>query len=189
MAIAFLIFGCKENVSDTSTKYSNTRIQKAKEQLQKIKRLYPNYPGLDFMEGILTKPDFNGVLKEWGCIAFFDDEGMLLKAYTLKTKDFVTGHIYKIRKYTESELDETKSQILEYKTKLGITENYPIPILSESIKLAVAETLLNEKPSLKYSVGRGNGSNAHELQVIKIQGTLATPIAVEAFYATHANLP
>jgi hypothetical protein len=184
-----LIFGCEENVSVTAPKYSNTRIQEAKEQLQQIKRLSPHYPGLELMERILTEPDFNGVLKEWGCIAFFDDKGKLLKAYTLKIKDFSTGHTFKIRKYTESELNEAEFQILDYKTKMGIIGNYPIAILSESIKLAVAEALLNEESSSKYSVGRGKGSNVHELQVTKIQGTLATPIAVEALYATHADLP
>jgi len=187
--IVLTLPSCEKEASSQTAISSKYRIQEARELLQKMNKRFPNNSELGRTERILNEPDFTGVVKEWGCLTSFDNSGNIVKAYTLKVKDFTTGQIHNIRKYTEAELIEAEPQILAYKKKMGIRENYPIPALSESMKLAVAVSLLNENPSLTYALRRGEGNKKHEFQVIKIQGNLVNVVAADALYPTQEDLP
>ena len=184
-----LLFSCNQNDPRQEIDKVKLKIQEAKKILNNIKNVMPYDPSIKIMERILDQPDFTGPLREWGCIVFFDRDNNIDRAYTIKLKDFLTGHSYKIRRYSDNELSVARSQIIKYKNNMGITKSYPIPILSESIKIAVAESILNEDPAFKYIIGRGHGETSIQLQLIKVEGPKKVVVASEALYATNSEMP
>jgi len=177
------------SLGDTSAAI-HPRIRQARASLRDLesKDLLSTHVGLAAMKRVLDEPDFTGPVRDWGCLAHFDDNGNMVEAYTLKTKDFTSGKTYEIRKYSVAELDAARPQILHYKSSLGIKENFPIPVSSESTKLAVAGSFLNKNPSVTYALGRGDGDKKHELQVIKIEGSQINVVAADAMFATASDL-
>ena len=96
------------------------RDPKIKEALNLIPQLRRYFPAdtLDLPERILNEPVTHGAVKEWGCVAFFKENGEVEKAYTLKTVDFPSGNKYNIRQYNAQELAEATPQILNFKKKV-----------------------------------------------------------------------
>jgi hypothetical protein len=138
-------------------------------------------PELAMMERILGQPDFSGVLREWGCIAIFDDAGRLTAAHTLKVVDFQTGRSHPRRPYSLDELSEARAQILGYQRTLGTDPSVAFPIFSESLRLAVAAAATNEDTRIRFGIGR----DAEQLQVRKITGSSHTVVAADALYAVQ----
>lgn len=134
------------------------------------------------MEWILNQPDFSGALKEWGCIAVFDDTGSLTKALTMKVVDFPTGRRFSVREFTETELSESHDQILAYRKSLGSAPSTAIPIFSHSFRLAAATAAVNEDRDVVFAAGRGTGDTAEQMQIIEIAGRSETVIAADALY-------
>ena len=138
----FILGSCSPELEEGSD-YSSTRIAEALAAVQEMRRTMPSNPGLKLTERILSETNHTGPIKEWGCIAVFDHNGELEKAYTLKAMDFETGRVFPIRMYTKDELEQARPQIEAFKTRAGITKHYAIPMYSLSFKLAAADLRLS----------------------------------------------
>jgi hypothetical protein len=174
--------GTKEALSspgNMSPSGTDRRIVEGRRAVAKMIATMGHRPDLALMEMILDQPDFSGLLGEWGCIAIFDDAGRLTAAQTLKVVDFRTGKSYPVRQYSASELSEARAQILTYQKTLGTPATMAFPILSQSLRLAVAAAATNEDPYTLFSLGR----DAEQLQVTKITGNSQSVVAADALYA------
>lgn len=182
LAMFALINGCKNSGSSNVPSSPNSRIKEARKAVEKMIAKVGRVGSVGISERILNEPDFTGPLKEWGAIVSFDRQGNIIKAITLKKVDFKTGKKFKVRLYTEQEIAQSKTQILKRRAELGIPKNMTFPIISESLKLAVAEYVLNENELKTYTIGRGSGSTKEELQVTEISFGRSKVIAADALY-------
>jgi hypothetical protein len=86
-----------------------------------------------------------------------------------------------VRQYSARELSEVRTQILTYQKTMGTGATMAFPILSQSLRLAVAAAATNEDPHTRFSLGR----DAEQLQVTKITGNSQTVVAADALYAVQ----
>jgi hypothetical protein len=183
LVFALSPLGCDQLSRDTGGVVRPTpSIDEGKATVARMISVLGRRSDLARMEMVLNQPDFSGALKEWGCIAVFDETGRLTKALTMKVVDFRTGERYPVREFTGTELEDAREQILAYRETLGVAPSTPIPIFSHSFRLAVAAAAVNEDSDLAYLVSRGTGDTAEQMQVTKIAGRSETVIAADALY-------
>lgn len=185
--IGMLVGSC--NDSGRRTLSDDDLINEARRVLEERLSESPRSPWLAVPMLILRQPSFSGMLGDWGCLAYFDQNGTLVRAHTLKVHDFSTGDDFVIRPYSEEELRAAEADILEYVNQNNTDEEIEwIPIFSESMQLGVAEALLNLDRTAAYTIERGVGDQNHLLIVRKILSDTVEIIAADAFFHREENL-
>lgn len=125
---------------------------------------------LSWQKLALEQPKFEGELCRHGALVAFDSQKNPTNGITLNRYDYFSKK-YRIRKIINSE-DITKNKLKLKKYFDKIVPNWDgkpitIPILSESFRMAISETALNENNQVSYLIKRGETLKADELMILK----------------------